>query len=649
MPVMDGHAFLSEIKTTPFANTPVIAVTASKEAASEEKVLEAGAWDFISKPYEPTVLLARLKNVITRSQYDLLQKMKHVYEHDSLTDLYNRTCFFNEARRVLSAHSNQKFVMLRFDIDNFHMLNAFWGEKEGDRFLRFLADGIRRMSAGISPCVYGRISGDVFAMMFPYDMEYIHQCLKSAVQGLANYNRNYMIKPSAGVYVIDDSTLPIDGIYEKATTAAQTCKGKYETYLHFYEPRMSEQITREQRIVNEMQNALEQEQFEVYLQPKYNLETETPYGAEALVRWNHPEKGLISPGVFIPVFERNGFIGKIDYYMWEKVCALLRRWLDGGKTPAPVSVNVSRINMYNPNLTDVLTDLIGRYKIPADLLNLEITESAYMEEPELMKKAVLSLQNAGFTVMMDDFGSGYSSLNTLKDIPVDVLKIDMKFLSPHTAEGRNECILAAIVRMAGWLGIPVIMEGVETQQQVQFLRSIGCGYVQGFYYAKPMPVNDYEKLLEGKHDPALSLSDNHEAMFRSIWADFNSIELLFDSLNVPIAIYERSEDNILVLRVNGAFANRFGYGSTPFESMSNMREMFAAQQAERLLRAFRSISAERPRRDCTVAPRDDPERSIQLQLRYWGRNEKDTIIFASFSERHLEPEYEKMDKWEEES
>jgi len=477
MPVMDGYTFLEKFRGGPHASIPVIAVTAERDSDTEQKVLNLGAWDFVSKPYQTSVLLLRLKNAIIRSQFYLLSEMRHAYEHDALTGLYNRAKFFTETRVLLESNPETTFALLRFDIDHFHLLNSFWGEEEGDRFLCRAAELLRGAALGIPLCTYARINADAFCICEPYDEAAIRRQADALREALAAYNRNYLIKPSFGAYVISRPQDSIQSMYELATLAAKECKGSFRTFLSFYTPEMSRQVEQDQEISNEMQQAKDEEQFQVYLQPKYNLSTEQPYGAEALVRWLHPQKGLLSPGVFIPVFERNGFIVELDFYMWEHVCRLLRRWLDAGLDPAPVSVNVSRVNMYNPNLARLIAELVQKYGIPPRLLNLELTESAYMDDPEAICRMVAELQAAGFTVMMDDFGSGYSSLNNLKDIPIDVLKIDMKFLSGGGSAGRRECIMASVVDMAAWLDIPVIMEGVETAQQVAFLKSIGCDYV----------------------------------------------------------------------------------------------------------------------------------------------------------------------------
>ena len=246
-----------------------------------------------------------------------------------------------------------------------------------------------------------------------------------------------------------------------------------------------------------MKGSLRRGEFLVYLQPKYELMSERIVGAEALVRWLHPQLGFISPARFIPIFEQNGFIYQLDKYVWEKTCQLLKDDIDHGRPVLPISINVSRIDLYSPNIVKVFEELIDKYDIPPKLLELELTESAYVENPQQIIEIAKELQARGFPILMDDFGSGYSSLNMLKDMPVDILKIDLKFLSDTQGDdhGRGGNIMTSVVRMAKWLDVPVIAEGVETQAQVDFLRTIGCECVQGFFYSKPVPIEVYEDLV----------------------------------------------------------------------------------------------------------------------------------------------------------
>jgi PAS domain-containing protein len=295
-------------------------------------------------------------------------------------------------------------------------------------------------------------------------------------------------------------------------------------------------------------------------------------------------------------------------------------------------VNMSRVNLYNPNLVELLTGLVKKYRLPARLLNLELTESAYMENPEVMEKMIRRLQAAGFTIFMDDFGSGYSSLNTLKNIPVDVLKIDMAFLAGNTAMGRNECILAAVIRMAGWLEIPVVMEGVETQRQVEFLKSVGCGYVQGYYYAKPMPVADYEALVRGvKQTPAETMSENHEVMARTIWSSGEQINLLFNSIKIPAAIFEVGDDGFNALRVNESYNRLFGYGDTAGDNLDKAYGRHMPPESAALAEeAFRRAAENRGEAECEydIVMGDGSVKRAHMDIQYWGANGNMKIVFV---------------------
>lgn len=588
MPEIDGYAFLKSIRNTSYADIPIIVQTGENSTENENRALKLGAWDFVSKPYQPEILLGRLRNAIARSKIGAYEKVRHLAEHDLLTDLYNRQTFYRKTRELIDDHLEILFTFIRFDIDSFNLVNSFWGEKEGDRLLRFSADLIRRALKDRENCTYARINSDIFCICIPDDKEQIRRIVDMIRTELQNFSAGFYIKPTFGIYEIVKPDYPVEAMYERASMAAQKCKGKYNTYVGYYDSGLHDQRVREHEIETEMKPALEKEQFQVYLQPKYDLSTDLPYGAEALVRWVHPERGVISPGTFIPVFERNGFIWELDYYMWDHVCALLRRWIDEGLDPAPVSVNISRISMYNPHIVSKICGLTDRYKIPRSLLNLELTESAYMDNPGLMRGIVENLQEQGFTIMMDDFGSGYSSLNTLKEIHVDILKVDMKFLLGGNDDGRKERILTSIIRMAGWLNIPVIMEGVESARQVRFLRSIGCGYVQGFYFAKPMPWETYEKMIRDTQSAGPENAEDavYTKINAAVLSDDENLELLFDSLHTAAAIFEYDNGKASPLRVNREYNTKFGYGRNVFSHDLLCRED-ADSQLRKMMKKIR--------------------------------------------------------------
>ena len=497
MPVMNGHEFLeAKGRIAELDNIPVIVVTGNNDSDNELRALRSGAWDFVTKPYRPEIIRFRLKNAILRSQLSAFDELKYLAEYDTLTGIFNKAKFFSATEEMLAANPQTDFVFIRFDVNRFNLVNSYYGTDEGDSLLKYIAQMLSAFTSRIPLSTYGRIEADVFCVCFPFlGMDAVTNVVREGRERLRGYPLNFDIVPTCGIYLVEDHAMPANRMYDKANLAAKNCKGDYMTIFRVYDEEMGRSVEKEQEITNEMSQAMEQGQFVPFFQPKFNLWTRRIAGAEALVRWIHPVKKLVSPAEFIPVFERNGFISQLDHSIWEQTCRLLRGWADSGKPLYPVSVNVSRVDLYNPHLVESICSLTRSYGIPSDLLNLEITESAYMDNPEMMKKITMQLQEQGFAILMDDFGSGYSSLNVLKDIPVDVLKIDMRFLAEASVPERGRNIISSVVRMAQTLGIPTVAEGVEKAEQAEFLRNIGCDYGQGYYFAKPMPANDYERMF----------------------------------------------------------------------------------------------------------------------------------------------------------
>lgn len=585
--VMEGYSFLKTLnEKNEWKNIPVIVTADSSDNDGEKRALELGAWDFIHKPYEVDIILTRLKNAIYRSQFSAFVKLKYLAEYDSLTGLYNKTKFFDVTRQMLLENTDKRFVFWRFDIDRFQMVNSFFGISGGDKLLTYISEELKRMYSVIPFCTFGRIESDIFGVCHIYDESNILQRISEIRNMLSKYNPEYDIIPNIGLYVVEDNNLPVETLFNRATLAANYSKGNYVKFYTFYNEKMSSALIKEQEIINDMKGAIETEQFDIYFQPKYNLQTNKPYGAEALVRWFHPTKGMIMPGEFIPIFEKNGFISKLDFYVWEKACKYLRSWIDAGRNPYPISVNMSRVNMYNPKIVEIIKGITDKYDISPSLLNLELTESAYTDNPIAIKEIISRLQAQGFIIMMDDFGSGYSSLNVLKDISVDVLKVDMRFLSNTDIPGRGDNILASVIRMAKWLNLPVIVEGVETARQSRFLRSIGCDYVQGFYFASPMPADEYLKLIdENKEVVSNKLDINEKVNFDSFFEKNPQMEIIFGNRLQAIVIYEFSDDRIELLRVNEGFYNLFGSSDRAIKS-DNPLVVIDEEYKDSLLGAF---------------------------------------------------------------
>lgn len=496
MPVMDGFDFLKRVSDSKkFKTLPIIVTTGFDDTESEKRALMMGAWDFISKPYDADIIRFRLKNAILRSQLSAMQQLKYLAEFDTLTEIYNKSRFFDSTRELLDRYPDTTFSFFRFDINRFNLINSFFGLSEGDRLLKHIGKTIEGYSKQYEYSTYGRIEGDVFGLCLPISSsEEIYSVIQFFKSNLSKYKIKYDIVPTFGVCIIEDHSLSVNNIFDKATLASKQCKGNYITSYAVYNHEMSKIQEAEQEIINEMSAALEQGQFSVYLQPKFNLQKQAFEGGEALVRWIHPTKGVIMPGSFIPLFEKNGFISKLDHYIWEAVCKLLHGWIKKGFKIDPVSVNVSRVNLYDPDFVDSLCALTEKYGIPNSMLNLELTESVYTDNSEIITDTIERLHERRFVVMMDDFGSGYSSLNALKDIDTDVLKIDMRFLANTNYPDRSRSIVSAVIWMAQKLGVPTIAEGVETDEQLEFLQSIGCEYAQGYLFARPLPVKEYELL-----------------------------------------------------------------------------------------------------------------------------------------------------------
>ena len=421
-----------------------------------------------------------------------LKKEKYFATHDSLTGLYNKAHFFEKAEQYIKEHKEEELLIVNTDIKDFKMINDLFDSKIGDMVLNRCAQIIREQTKGA--LVYGRIEGDVFGILMKksdFDEKYFVGEMQKVFDGCMDEGRTYQLINYVGVYEIAERNLPVSVMLDRARMAISTIKGDYHDKIAYYDDRLRENIRYEQELISEMEGAIEQEQFRMYLQPQMTAEGRL-LGAEALIRWQHPVKGMISPGEFIPVFEKNGLISDVDRYMWEMACRQLREWKDEGRDDLYISVNISPKDFFFLNVYQEFVNLIKKYEISPKNLKLEITETAVVMDFEHQKELISRLQKSGFIVEMDDFGSGYSSLNMLKDIYVDVLKIDMAFLKKAEDETRSEKILQMIIALSGQLDIPVITEGVETKEQLDMLKSMGCDMFQGYYFAKPMPVGEFE-------------------------------------------------------------------------------------------------------------------------------------------------------------
>lgn len=491
MPVMDGYTFLAHVKADQaYSSIPVIVTTQSDGESDEVAALSHGAADFVAKPYRPQIILHRVASIINLRETAAVINM---IQYDRLTGLYSKEFFYQRVKEILLQHPDRKYDILCSDIENFKLINDIFGIPAGDRLLCGVADMYTRLVGDKGIC--GRFNADQFACLLEHTAEYTDDMFIELGMEINSLSHAKNIVMKWGIYSIHDRGISVEQMCDRALLAANSIKGQYGKYCAAYDDQLRSRLLREQAITDGMEAALAEGQFEVYLQPKYRIKDDRLAGAEALVRWNHPEWGMQSPAYFIPLFEKNGFITKLDQYVWDRACAVLREWEDKGYPPLSVSVNVSRADIYNADIADILLNTIRRHRLPPSRLHLEITESAYTENPAQIIHTIGRLRELGFVIEMDDFGSGYSSLNMLNKMSIDILKLDMKFIQSETAKPVNQGILRFIMGLARWMNLGVVAEGVETREQLERLREIGCDYVQGYYFARPMPCGEFEALL----------------------------------------------------------------------------------------------------------------------------------------------------------
>lgn len=509
----------------------------------------------------------------------LREQLRTYREYDLLTGLYNKSTFYQKAEELIQAHPQAEYDIACVDVERFKLVNDIYGPDVGDDLLRYLA---RALTASFQPkgAVVGRMGNDVFALCLPG--QYRQEAVDTILHIFQDYPMDMSVVPAIGFCPVGDRKQRMSLLCDWAVLALESVKGDYARHAAVYDSSQRSLLLEEQEMINGMEAALANREFELYMQPKCNMYTGKIIGSEALVRWRHPQKGIIPPGAFIPIFERNGFIKQLDAYVWEEAARWQRAWLDAGRQALPVSVNISRIDIYGMDVCGVLGSLLERYRLPPELLELEITESAYVNQPGEVIHTMEKLRRMGFTISMDDFGSGYSSLNMLTDINVDVLKIDMRFLERNDRKSRG--ILESVVHMGRWLDLPVIAEGVESQRQVDFLLGVGCVYAQGFLFYRPMPLEEYETLLkEGDKADFHSggklqlqpemLLDFHELFHKDVMSD----RLLGDILGaIALAVFDGKR--LQLLRGTEAYYQLTGW-SNRLQGQGD-RDLMASIRAE---------------------------------------------------------------------
>ena len=491
MPLMNGYEVLEHIRQDEqLQHIPVIVLTADKSA--ELRALQLGAADFITKPFDiPEIILTRVDRILELSEG---KKLISAAETERLTGLYTRNFFFEYAWRLYRYHSEMHMDAIVINIEQFHSINAVNGRGFGDSVLKLIGDEIRTFLAGTQG-IASRVEADRFDVYCLQQNDY-RALLDRFQEAVNRYMPNVSIHLRMGVMPWREEIDPVV-MFDRAQAACNMVRGDYQNPLMIYNEELHSQELMTQRLLNDLNSAITEHQLKVYYQPKYDIQCVPPrlFSAEALIRWRHPELGMISPGDFVPLFERSGQIAAVDRYVWAEVARQIAEWRDRLGVTLPVSVNLSRVDVFDPDLFGILDGIVAQHGLDRGDLKLEVTESAYTENADHLIRVIGQLREKGYKIEMDDFGSGYSSLNMLSSMPIDVLKMDMAFIRNIERNERDFRLVELIIDIARYLKVPVVAEGVETENQLRLLRNAGCDLVQGYYFSPPLCAAEFEEKM----------------------------------------------------------------------------------------------------------------------------------------------------------
>ncbi len=585
LPDMKGQDILRRVKDdVRTAMLPVIVMTADSDA--EVECLQLGAIDFIPKPY-PTreVILARmLRTIELFEDRDIIQST----ERDQLTGLYNREYFYRYAAQFDAYNPDTATDAVLVDINHFHILNERYGRAYGNEVLQKIAAGLRSAVEGAGGIVCRR-EADTFLIYCAHRDEY--EELLSGVA--ANLEGDSQVRLRAGVYSNVDRSIEIERRFDRAKLAADTVKNSFTRSVAIYDDSLHDKEVFAERLMEDFHTAIREKQFSVHYQPKFDVRPSEPIlnSAEALVRWKHPEFGMISPGIFVPLFEENGLIRELDSFVWRETAAQIKAWKKSLGRTIPVSINVSRIDLYDPNLLGVLEGLTEEFGLSQGELLLEITESAYTENSDQIIAVVNRLRESGFHIEMDDFGTGYSSLNMISTLPIDVLKLDMQFVRTAFKARKDTRLIEAIIGLAKSMDLPTIAEGVETAEQMFTIKAMGCDVIQGYFFSKPLPAPEFEAYVRGLDNAEAAGELRGEKIVKDGPMDHFTYDALHDKLTglynhsaFDILFHDSDKDHIAVLvtTVNDFTAIRSQYGRA-------YADRVICRVAEVLRNSFRSV------------------------------------------------------------
>lgn len=484
--------FLKQRNTQSFLQAiPVIVITGG---GTDNGCFRLGADEFIRKPLNtPDIILARCERTI--SLYENKNLVSQT-ERDKLSGLYTIDYFFEYLKQIIPLDMGSERDAIVIDIEHFRLINEIYGRGVGDQILSQIGNYLQQILATLN-AIACRAGADVFYVYTIHQDDY--QDLLAALQTvLAKVAKVGNIRIRIGVWQYVERDLDPESWFDRAKNACDRIGGNFTTSIAFYNSGLHSKHLREERLIRDIYDAIEHKDLKVYYQPKYAIQGDKPHlrSAEALIRWIHPSLGFINPGDFIPLFESNGLIQMVDNYVWNEAAAQIRRWKDEFDFTVPVSVNVSRIDIYDPELENKFCWILEQNKLTPNEYMIEITESAYSDNAQGLIDVLSSMRSKGFRIEMDDFGTGYSSLGMLTELPIDILKIDMSFVRNMEKHEKNKRMVELIIDIAKFLKVPCVAEGVETESQLQTLKRMGCDVIQGYYFSKPVPPEEFVKFIE---------------------------------------------------------------------------------------------------------------------------------------------------------
>ena len=493
MPRMTGYEVLEALQESEeLQRLPVIVLTSEKEAEIES--LQLGAVDFLEKGRDmPEVVVARVQRSIELAEDAQIIRDT---EDDELTGLYNRKFFFEYARLLKNSGLEQPMDAVVWNVDRFHIVNEIYGRDYGDDLLQTMAQAARQI-LGVYGGLASRNEADTF-FIYCKHIDDPGRMLQIIEEAVGQMDHSAAIRVRVGICEDPLQEVPLEHLFDRAVSACHTIRGSVTESLAYYNENIHERQRFEEQLVADFERAVAEDEIIVYFQPQFHVRGEEHpvlASAEALVRWEHPQLGMLTPDQFIPIFERNGLIRRLDYHVWRQTARFMQSWKEEYDLLVPVSINISRVDLFDEELEERLTGLVGEFGLSPEEFMLEITESACSEDTEQMIAKLKHLREQGFIIEMDDFGAGYSSLNSLTEFPLDVLKVDMKFARQLTSGEKSRKMVSIIMEIAQMLAVKTIAEGIETEEQLEVFASLGCDTVQGYYFSRPLSPDRFAQML----------------------------------------------------------------------------------------------------------------------------------------------------------